>query len=138
MNPVTKVLKPWNLILFHFPFHMIVARTFVFHSSQAAPAGVSFSTHWTPTLCLTRGEWQFLSHLQHSVVSLGVSDPPLPCGFSDLMNVVSRCSLKKKRRTWVRKNIVRLCQNTDLFFYFFGQYDLFWTTFYSRISCFTT
>lgn len=76
MNPVTKALKPWNLILFHFPSHMIVAGTFVLLFGLAAPADVSFPTHWTPALCPARGECQFLSHRQHSVISLGVSDPP--------------------------------------------------------------
>ena len=157
MNYVTKVLRPWSLILFDsFPFPHNCSCNFCFSFlARLTPADVSFSTHWIPALCLTREAWQFLSHSYW--VSFGTQWFPWKSViFSNLVVSLTWwlssfcCKIQLKfiykftfmylhlyiNLHWMRKkSIIRICQNIYLFFYFFGQYDLFWTTCYSRRFC---
>lgn len=128
--------------LIHFHSHMIVAGTFAFIFGQADSCiCIIFHTLDPCFLPDQRGvaipESRLLSLLQHSVISLGVwsLSSSLTLWFlwlDDFHLFVSRYSFKNTYIYILEKsNIIRICQNIDLF-YFFGQYDLFWTTCYSR------
>lgn len=135
MNPVTKVLRPWNLILFDsFPFPHNCGCNFCFSFlARLTPADVSFPIHWVPALCLTREAWQFLSHSYW--VSFGTLWFPWKSViFSNLVVSLTWwlssfcCKIQLKfvyKFTFIyvyiwrrKKSIIRICKNIYLFFNF--------------------
>ena len=138
--------------LIHFPSHIIAAVTFAF---PFWPGWLLQMCHFPYTGSLLYA-WperhgQFLSHSYW--VSFGSLWFPWKSDiFSNLVVSLTWwlssfcCKIQLKfiyKFTfiyvciWMRKkSIIRICQNIYLFFYFFGQYDLFWTTYYSRRFCF--